>query len=107
MQNKGGFANNLILIMDNITFHKSDSIKTFLQQQGVEYIFLPAYSSEFNPIENVFSAVNARLNQIRPRAETIPELMRNIEESISHLDGFVEYYRHFWELVNSVLNREI
>ncbi|KAI5151384.1 hypothetical protein ENBRE01_2106 [Enteropsectra breve] len=103
---KGLFSNNPICIMDNATFHKSDRIKTFLQAQSVEYIFLPPYSPEFNPIENVFSSIKARLNRIRSRATTIAELMDNIEYIISTLTDFTEYYRHFWEFVNSVLNRE-
>ncbi|KAI5152183.1 hypothetical protein ENBRE01_2633 [Enteropsectra breve] len=80
--------------------------KTFLQGQGVEYIFLPAYSPELNPIENVFSIVKAKLHQIRPRASAIPELMHNIEGILLWVGDLVEYYRYFWEMINSVLYRE-
>lgn len=46
---------NGIIIIDNASIHKSAEQKRFLQENGYELRFLPAYSPQLNPIEEVFS----------------------------------------------------
>ncbi|KII70007.1 hypothetical protein RF11_02316 [Thelohanellus kitauei] len=42
-------------IMDNVRFHHSAEVSAFLQTRGHNIIFLPAYSTQLNPIELLFS----------------------------------------------------
>lgn len=43
------------LVMDNVPFHKNTKIKDLIEVNGHELRFLPAYTPQFNPIENMFS----------------------------------------------------
>ena len=65
---KNIFQNNPIVIMDNVRFHHMDQIKSFLGSVGVDITFLPPYSPDLNPIEQVFASVKSRLDKMRPRA---------------------------------------
>lgn len=50
-----------ILILDNVSFHKSNAIKESLNRLGVRIVFLPPYSPELNPIENMWSKIKSYL----------------------------------------------
>ncbi len=41
---------NNVLVMDNCSIHKSLCIYEILAAYGVKFIFLPAYSPDFNPV---------------------------------------------------------
>lgn len=47
------------VLMDNIKFHHSHEVLEKLHDIGKAPIFTPPYSPEFNPIENVFSALKS------------------------------------------------
>ncbi len=101
----GAFENNPVLILDNVRFHHCEQVLTLLSSYDVEVVFLPPYSPDLNPIENVFSCIKGRLNRIRPRATTPLILKENISLVVYGLEDFQEYYRHFWYKVNEILNR--
>jgi len=44
-----------IVIMDNLGSHKADAIRTAIRKAGARVLFLPPYSPDLNPIEQVFS----------------------------------------------------
>jgi len=50
---------NPVLILDNCRIHHSVEIKALLLASGIDYVFLPPYSPEFNPIEEAFSKFKA------------------------------------------------
>lgn len=102
----GAFEGNPILVMDNVRFHHCQSIESQLRMFNVTVVFLPPYSPDLNPIENVFSTIKSKLNTIRPRAQVREILKTNIMHVISELGNFVNYYGHFWDLVHSIINRE-
>ena len=88
---KGLFNNNVVLVLDNVKFHHCAEIKTFLESLDVEIMYLPAYSPDLNPIENIFSCIKQRLDCIRPRATTIAQLKQNVIEVIENLGSFTKY----------------
>ena len=102
---KGLFNNNVVLVLDYVRFHHCAEIKTFLESLDVEIMYLPAYSPDLNPIENVFSCIKQRLDRIRPRATTIAQLKQNVTEIMENLGSFTKYYTHFWLKVNEIVNR--
>ncbi|KAF7689864.1 hypothetical protein CDIK_2810 [Cucumispora dikerogammari] len=99
------FSNSPVLILDNVTFHHCEEIVFYLSSIGVKMLFLPVYSPDLNPIENVFGTIKSRLNALRPRASTREQLKNNIETVINEAVELREYYRHFWERVNAINNR--
>ena len=56
-----------VVIMDNLAVHKQPDIRTAIEQAGAQLRFLPPYSPDFNPIEQVFSKLKAFLRALRPR----------------------------------------
>jgi transposase len=65
-----------IVIMDNLSAHKSLKAEQIIKARGAWILFLPPYSPDLNPIEMAFAKLKANL---RARAvRTIDELWRAI-----------------------------
>jgi transposase len=56
-----------IVILDNLSPHKSDPTLALIARAGAEVLFLPAYSPDFNPIEKMWSKVKALLRSAEAR----------------------------------------
>ena len=72
-----------IVIMDNLSPHKSEPTLSLIKQAGAEVRFLPAYSPDLNPIENMWSKVKASLRSAEARTqlvliEAIGSALRNV-----------------------------
>lgn len=65
-----------IVVMDNLSPHKSEATLSLLKQAGAEVLFLPAYSPDLNPIENMWSKVKTYLRSAEARTE--PGLIKAI-----------------------------
>ena len=52
---------NAILVMDNLRPHRASVVRELLEQAGIELLYLPRYSPEFNPIEQAWAKVKERL----------------------------------------------
>jgi transposase len=42
------------MVMDNLAAHKGERVKELIEQRGCELLYLPAYSPDFDPIEEAF-----------------------------------------------------
>jgi transposase len=63
-----------IVLMDNLSVHKSKWVRVLIEQRGCQLWLLPPYSPDFNPIEEAFSKVKAMLRRAQARAlETLFE----------------------------------
>ena len=62
-----------VVIMDNLTPHKSDPTLKLIAATGARALFLPAYSPDLNPIEKMWSKVKHLLRGAEAR--TLPELI--------------------------------
>jgi len=51
------FPKNTIIIMDNVSFHHSKIIKNYVETKNWKLLYIPPYSPDFNPIENIFSKI--------------------------------------------------
>ena len=58
-----------IVVMDNLSAHKSQDACDAIREHHAEVLFLPAYSPDFNPIEKMWSKVKQILRGIKPRTE--------------------------------------
>ena len=52
-----------ILVMDNLPSHRSAKAKGALGRRGVQILFTPPYSPQFNPIELVWSIMKRRIRK--------------------------------------------
>ena len=48
-----------VLVMDNASFHHSDTIERLCAEAGVKLLYLPPYSPDLNPIEEFFAELKA------------------------------------------------
>ena len=55
------------LIIDNLSAHKNAAARAALEARGVQVVFLPPYSSDFNPIELCWATVKAALRSAKAR----------------------------------------
>jgi transposase len=58
-----------IVVMDNLTPHKSEPTLTLIREKGAEVLFLPAYSPDLNPIEKMWSKVKGFLRSAEARTQ--------------------------------------
>jgi len=72
-----------IVILDNISFHHMDGIREMIEAKGAKAKFLPAYSPEFNPIEECWSKIKAWLRKKTDR--TNDDLRASISEAIQRI----------------------
>jgi transposase len=63
-----------IVIMDNLATHKVQGVAEAIQAAGARLLYLPPYSPDFNPIENMWSKIKQILRSAHPRTEE--ELMQ-------------------------------
>ena len=60
-----------IVIMDNLSSHKSKRITEMITGCGAEVKYLPAYSPDLNPIEKMWSKMKAILRKIKARTSSL------------------------------------
>jgi transposase len=56
-----------IVIMDNLNSHKGKAVRQMIRKAGAHLLFLPAYSPDLNPIEQVFSKFKELLRKADER----------------------------------------
>ncbi len=83
-----------ILIMDNLPAHKSARITQAVEDAGCELVYLPPYSPDFNPIENLWSKVKAILRETAAR--TFEALVDGVGDALKAitLDDCEGYFEH-------------
>ena len=56
-----------MVIMDNLPSHKSQRVSEAIEKAGCTLVYLPPYSPDYNPIENMWSKVKACLRKTGAR----------------------------------------
>jgi len=56
-----------IVVMDNLSSHKVAGVKEAIESVGAKVLYLPPYSPDFNPIENVFSKLKTLVRKAKVR----------------------------------------
>jgi transposase len=59
-----------LVILDNLATHKIAGIREAIEAAGAHRLYLPAYSPDFNPIENMGSKIKQILRSHAPRTES-------------------------------------
>ncbi len=57
-----------IVFMDNLAAHKVDGVRKAIEAVGANLVYLPPYSPDFNPIEQVFAKLKALLRKAAERS---------------------------------------
>lgn len=72
-----------LVILDNLSSHQSAAASAAIEAAGAQMIYLPPYSPDLNPIENIFSKVKQLIRGFRPRnwegiIDAVREALRQI-----------------------------
>jgi transposase len=71
-----------IVVMDNLSSHKSNAIREAIESVGANLAYLPPYSPDLNPIENAFSKFKWLLKSAAER--TVEALWERTGQILSH-----------------------
>jgi transposase len=52
-----------VVVMDNLDAHKPKRVKELIEDRGCQLLYLPAYSPDYNPIEEAFSKIKGTVTQ--------------------------------------------
>ena len=72
-----------IVIMDNMRTHHVKEVQFLLHDANIKLLFLPAYSPDLNPIENMWSKIKAILRKLKIRSLSL--LPQGIAEAFSQI----------------------
>ena len=67
-----------VVILDNLSVHRSPRAAAILREKGAWFLFLPKYSPDLNPIEMAFAKLKEHLRRIGAR--TLDALWRAVGE---------------------------
>jgi transposase len=83
-----------IVVMDNLGSHKGKPILRAIRQTGAKLIFLPKYSPDLNPIEQVFAKLKHRLRAAQQRTrETLTDAVADTLSTVTPQECS-NYLRH-------------
>jgi len=73
-----------IVIMDNLGSHKAKAVRSAIRHAGARLLFLPKYSPDLNPIEQLFAKLKHRLRHARARsADAICHAIAEVLETVT------------------------
>lgn len=83
-----------IVIMDNLSVHRSAWVRELIESKGCQLWLLPSYSPDFNPIEQAFSKVKNLLR--KAKARTLEALFEATHHALSAVSGedALGYFEH-------------
>ena len=71
------------VVMDNLNTHKSSLAVQAIQSVGAHVVYLPPYSPDLNPIENIFSKIKQLIRADKPR--TLSQIVHAVAKSLKLL----------------------
>ena len=82
-----------IVVMDNLSSHKSSAVRRAIRDAGAKLIFLPPYSPDLNPIEQAFAKLKTLLR--KENARTVEQTITCIGKLIDQITPTecVNYFR--------------
>jgi transposase len=58
-----------IVVMDNLSSHRREGLKEIIEAKGAKIEYLPPYSPDFNPVENMWSKLKTQLRKVKERSK--------------------------------------
>lgn len=83
--------------MDNVAFHKSKRILELVTKSRNTILFIPPYSPDFNPIEEVFSKMKAYIRRYINPVTINRDIHVLIKKFVANAGSFHGYYRHAFD----------
>lgn len=85
---------NKIVVMDNLKVHHNIKVKTKMKRLGMDVRWIPPYSPELNPVEEMFSWIKRKLRYEIIQSET--QLKEHLDRLVSEINqsGLMGYFLH-------------
>ena len=95
-------SKNKVVILDNVPFHKKQKVIDAIENAGAKVLFLPPYSPEFSPIENMWSKIKQMLKKLAPR--TMSEFNKAISIAFNAItkENLFGWFKHCGYEVGSI-----
>lgn len=74
-----------VVVLDNRGSHKGKALRRAIRKAGAHLIFLPPYSPDLNPIEQVFAKLKTLLRKAAER--TVAATWRRISTLLDHFSA--------------------
>jgi transposase len=74
-----------IVVLDNLSSHKNQEVRSLIESVGAELWFLPPYSPDLNPIEKMWSKIKSILRTLKARTEK--ELINAIAKALEAVNS--------------------
>lgn len=83
-----------VVVMDNLRVHHIKEVKTLLKTAGARPLFLPPYSPERNPIEEIWSKIKNIFKAAEARTiAALVDTMKKAKDAIT-IDNIEAYFMH-------------
>ena len=87
----------IVIILDNFRTHHARKVKEEAEKLSISLVYLPPYSPDLNPIENVWKSVKRVVSEVSPLnveelKETIAIAFKKLTKSISFAKGWIEKF---------------
>ena len=82
------------ILMDNVSFHKSKRIREAINKSNNKILFIPPYSPDFNPIEEVFGKLKSYIKKFINPYNLNKNIERLVDEFSIMTHNFNNYYLH-------------
>ncbi|AMB44804.1 transposase [Methylobacterium sp. AMS5] len=69
------------VILDNLQAHKVTRVREAIEAAGARLLYLPPYSPDFNPVEQIFAKLKGLLRTAAAR--TVPDLWHTIRQAFT------------------------
>jgi len=85
MQEYDGMASRSIVIMDNLSVHHVSEVVQHFRQAGIVVLFLPPYSPDLDPLEELFSCVKYYLKKHDVLLQAVDDPIPVIKAAFEHI----------------------
>jgi transposase len=83
-----------VVILDNLSSHKVSGVQQAIEARGAQVVYLPPYSPDLNPIEQVFAKLKSLVRSAKQR--TVDGLWQLLGQSLDRFPPHEcqNYFRH-------------
>lgn len=83
-----------VVVLDNLGAHRVPMVRALIEAAGATVLFLPPYSPDLNPIEELFSKLKTRLRALAARTKgTLLSSIGHALATVTHAD-IQGWFRH-------------
>lgn len=77
-----------VVMVDNLSSHKSVTVRTLIEARGATLLYLPAYSPDLNPIEMIFAKIKQLLRSLACRTrDALWSTMQSVLDQVTAADA--------------------